>query len=75
MTGIPDKVSDHIYPYCVHEMQPGAILGEAYRVKWERADGKWWQIWPTSIGESSLLGRPRVYGYRCLDCIKIIIDA
>ena len=63
-------------PYCGELMQEGAILGDRYRLKWQPADQSLVMgIWSSghSIGEKSLLQRPRVTGYRCANCETIIV--
>jgi hypothetical protein len=64
-------------PYCNEEMQPGAVIGDRYALKWQPDDkAKILGIWSTGhkIGTKGLLSRPNVTGFRCSSCEKIIVD-
>ena len=64
-------------PFCEEEMQPGAILGDRYTLKWQPEDKAMVAgIWSTghTIGTKQFLSRPKASGFRCDNCKKIIVD-
>ena len=66
-----------VCPFCEAQMQPGAILGDRYALKWQPDDKAMiLGLWSTghAVGRRALLSRPRISGYRCASCRKIIAD-
>lgn len=65
-------------PYCQSELIPGFIYGDRYALKWLPEDkplaGGIFAVGGEQIGTKSPFSRPRVKGYKCNNCNKIIID-
>ena len=70
--------ADNECPYCGATMQPGAILGDRYRLKWLPDSASLtlgiWAIDAEPIGQKSLLSRAQVDGMKCDSCRRIVVD-
>jgi hypothetical protein len=67
-------------PFCRQPLQAGRIYGERYKLKWLAADTPLamgiWAIGGLDIGHGGFMqfNRPHVFGWRCANCCKIIVD-
>jgi hypothetical protein len=67
-------------PFCRCPLQAGRIIGERYQLKWLSNDIPLtlgiWAVGGHPIGHGGFMqfNRPHVYGWRCANCCKIIVD-
>ena len=67
-------------PFCRYPLQAGRIIGERYQLKWLSNDVPLtmgiWAVGGIPIGRGGFMqfNRPHVYGWRCSNCCKIIVD-
>lgn len=67
-------------PFCRYPLQAGRIIGERYQLKWLASDVPLtmgiWAVGGIPIGRGGFMqfNRPHVYGWRCSNCCKIIVD-
>jgi len=67
-------------PFCDGPTEAGAVYGDRYQLKWMPSDASLllgiWAVGGESIGSGGamMMTRPRVKGYRCTKCRKIICD-
>jgi len=67
-------------PFCRQPLQAGRIYGDRYRLKWLGNDVPLtlgiWAAGGHEIGHGGFMqfNRPHVYGWRCANCCKIIVD-
>jgi len=67
-------------PFCSQPMQYGRIIGERYQLKWLSAEIPLtlgiWAVGGHRIGQGGFMqfNRPHVWGWRCANCAKIIVD-
>jgi hypothetical protein len=64
-------------PFCGELMEPGSILGTRHPLRWQPRDRPTFSFWPTGHRISrwrGLFGRPKVHGWRCAKCRRIIVD-
>lgn len=67
-------------PFCRAPLEAGRIIGERYQLKWLRIDVPLtlgiWAMGGLPIGHGGFMqfNRPHVYGWRCANCCKIIVD-
>ncbi len=65
-------------PYCKKELISGFIYGDRYALKWlpeeKKLTGGIFAFGGERIGTKGHLKRPRVKGYKCTSCNKIVID-
>ena len=69
-----------VCPFCRFPLQAGRIIGERYQLKWLGNDVPLtmgiWAVGGIPIGRGGFMqfNRPHVYGWRCSNCCKIIVD-
>ena len=76
----PQPASVPNCPFCSRPMEPGRIIGERYQLKWLNAQTPLtmgiWAMGGIPIGHGGFMQfvRPHVWGWRCHQCAKIIVD-